>query len=353
MPQTMRKKKKSLYHDSLSTLASQIATLFILALALVGIGTLGYMYLERWNFLDSLYMTIITLATVGFEEVHQLDKAGEIFTICLIVSGVGVVTYGITTFSKLLVEGEIKRVLDRRRIEKAMKKLTNHVIVCGFGRLGEKVSEDLHEKGEPFLVIEHDPARITKLEEKGYVYLAADISQEEVLEDAGVKKAKALIAVLGSDADNLFITLSARELNPKIHIVARVEDPRAIRKLYKAGANRVISPYDMGARMLVNAALKPTISELIELSTRLGPFTLLMEEVVVEKGSLLDGVSIKDSKIREGTGATVVAVRKASTSQIVRPVPELKLEKGDLLVVLGSKEDIERLEEMAKAPHSL
>ena len=348
-----RKKRKSLYQDYLSTIANQIATLLLLVFVLVAIGTVGYMYLEKWTFLDSLYMTIITLATVGFEEVHQLDKAGEIFTICLIILGVGVVTYGITTFSKLLVEGEIKRVFDRRRIEKEMKKLSNHVIVCGFGRLGEKVSEDLHEKGEPFLVIEHDPTRVSKLEEKGYVYLAADISQEEVLEEAGIKKARALIAVLGSDADNLFTTLSARELNPKIHIVARVEDPRATRKLYKAGANRVISPYDMGARMLVSAALKPTISELIELSTRLGPFTLLMEEVVIEKGSPLDGVSIKDSKIREGTGATVVAVRKASTSKIMRPEPDLVLERGDLLVVLGAKEDIEKLEEMARPPHSL
>jgi len=346
-------KKGFTYHAYLSTLTNQALTLLLLALALILLGVTGYMYLERWPFIDALYMTVITLATVGFKEVYPLSNSGKVFTIVLVTSGVGVFTYGAVTFSRLLVEGELKRVFDRRRLEREMRKLRDHVIVCGFGRLGEKVSEELYRKGIPFVVVENDPNRISKLEEKGYLYIEADSSHEGVLEQAGIEDAKILIAVVGSDADNLFITLSARELNPKLHIVARVEDPQATRKLYKAGANRVISPYDVGANMLVHAALKPAVTDFIELTTRLGPVTLILEEVVIEKGSALDGVLIKESKIREDTGAIVVAVRKADTSNILRPEPHLKLEKGDLLVVLGMREDIEKLEDLARTPHSL
>jgi len=285
---------------------------------------------------------------VGFKEVHTMSRAGEMFTICLITSGVGVFTYGAATFSRLLVEGEFKEVFSKRRLEKEMRKLKDHVIICGFGRLGEKISHELKEKNEPFVVIENDPLQITRLQELGYLYVEADTSEEAALEEAGIDRARALIAVLGSDADNLFLTISARELNPQLHIVARVDDPSATKKLYKAGANRVISPYDTGARMLANAALKPTISELIELSTRMGPVTMVMEEVVIEPGSSLDGVLIRDSRIREGTGATVIAVRKADSSQILRPQPDMELSNGDLLVVLGSREDIEKLLLMAK-----
>ncbi len=346
-------KKDSAYKTYLSTLTQQSLTLAILVAALIILGVTGYMYLEGWTLIDALYMTIITVATVGFKEVYPLSVQGKIFTIVLITMGVGVFAYGAVTFSRLLVEGELKKVFDKRRLEREMKKLKDHAIVCGFGRLGEKVSEELHRKGVPFVVVENDPNRIPKLEEKGYLYIEADSSDEGILEEAGIVDAKILIAVVGSDADNLFITLSARELNPKLHIVARVEDPQATRKLYKAGANRVISPYDVGASMLVHAALKPAVTDFIELTTRLGPVTLILEEVVIEKGSALDGVLIKESKIREDTGAIVVAVRKADTSNILRPEPSLKLEKGDLLVVLGMREDIEKLEELARTPHSL
>ncbi len=341
-------RRDSTYRAYINTLTHQAITVVTLVVALITMGIVGYMYIEKWPFLDALYMTVITIATVGFKEVHTMSRAGEMFTICLITSGVGVFTYGAATFSRLLVEGEFKEVFSKRRLEKEMRKLKDHVIICGFGRLGEKISHELKEKNEPFVVIENDPLQITRLQELGYLYVEADTSEEAALEEAGIDRARALIAVLGSDADNLFLTISARELNPQLHIVARVDDPSATKKLYKAGANRVISPYDTGARMLANAALKPTISELIELSTRMGPVTMVMEEVVIEPGSSLDGVLIRDSRIREGTGATVIAVRKADSSQILRPQPDMELSNGDLLVVLGSREDIEKLLLMAK-----
>ena len=343
-------RKDSTYKTYLATLTHRVVVLVLMVTALVITGVVGYAYLERWPILDAFYMTVITLATVGFKEVHPMDRPGQLFTIFLITSGVGVFTYGAATFSRLLVEGEFKKVFEKRRLKKAMKRLKNHVIVCGFGRLGEKISYDLEEKGVPFVVVENNPAQISRVQELGYPYVEADTSEETALQEAGIERARALIAVLGSDADNLFLTISARELNPNLHIVARVDDPTATKKLYKAGANKVISPYDTGARMLAHAALKPTVSELIELSTSKGPVTLVMEEVTIAKGSSLDGISIKDSGIREGTGATVVAVRKADSSQILRPEPETELAQGDLLVVLGSREDIEKLELMARTP---
>ncbi len=344
----MSSKKDISYKSYISTLTHQVITVVLMVIALILMGVIGYMYLEKWPFLDALYMTVITLATVGFKEVHTMNRAGEIFTMCLITSGVGVFTYGAATFSRLLVEGEFRMVFEKRRLKKGMKKLRNHVIVCGFGRLGEKISYDLKERGEQFVVIENDPAQISRLSEMGYLYVEADTSDEGALEEAGIKHAKALIAVVGSDADNLFLTISAREMNPDIHIVARVDDPAATNKLYKAGASRVISPYDVGARMLANAALKPTISELMELSTHMGPISLKMEEVLVEEGSSLDGVQIGESKIRENTGAIVLALRKSDTSQIIRPQIDTIISGGDLLVVVGSKEEIEKLSAMAK-----
>jgi len=346
-------KEKTPYQTYYSTLTRRVLTLIILATATIILGVLGYMYLEEWSFLDALYMTVITLATVGFGEIHPLSPQGRVFTVFLITSGVGTFTYGAFSFSKLLIEGEFRRVFEKRRWEREMKKLKDHVILCGFGRLGEKVSEELYRENLPFVVIESNPERIEALKEKNYLHIHADSSEEEILEKACIREARILIAVLGSDADNLFVTLTARELNPKIHIVARVEDPQTMRKLYKAGANRVISPYDVGASMLVHAALKPTVTDFIELTTRLGPVTLLLEEVVVEEGSPLDGTLLKDSKIREETGAIVVAVRKGKDTAILRPEPQIKLERGDLLVVLGSTADMEKLEELSKTPYSL
>ena len=345
----MSSKKDISYKSYISTLTHQAITVLLMVIALILMGVTGYMYLEKWPFLDALYMTVITLATVGFKEVHTMNRAGEIFTMCLITSGVGVFTYGAATFSRLLVEGEFRMVFEKRRLKKGMRKLQNHVIVCGFGRLGEKICQDLKENGEEFVVIENDPDQISRLSGMGYLYVEADASDEDAMEEAGVKRAKALIAVVGSDSDNLFLTLSARELNPEIHIVTRVEDNASTKKLYKAGANRVLSPYDAGARMLANAALKPTISELMELSTRMGPISLRMEEAVVEEGSILDGVQIGKSRIREKTGAIVLALRRSDTSQIIRPQIDTKISGGDILVVVGSKEDLEKIKLLAKS----
>ncbi len=341
------------YQAYYTTLLRRILILSVLIIATVTVGVVGYMSLEGWHFLDALYMAVITLATVGFAEVHPLSPQGRIFTILLITLGVGTFAYGAVSLSRLLIEGEFRRVFEERRWRREMDKLRNHIIVCGFGRLGERVSEELQGEGVPFVIIENDPSRVALIRKKGYLFLQADSSEEEVLEQVGIKEARILIAVLGSDAANFFVTFTARELNPKIHIVARVEDPQATRKLYKAGANRVISPYDVGASMLVHAALKPTVTEFIELATRLGPVTLILEEMVIEKGSPLDGVPLKDSKIREDTGAIVVAVRKGKDATILRPDPHIKLERGDLLVVLGNKEDIEKLGDLTKTPLSL
>ncbi|HPD61030.1 MAG TPA: potassium channel family protein, partial [Thermodesulfobacteriota bacterium] len=224
------------------------------------------MIIEGWNFFDSLYMVVITLATVGFAETHPLSFHGRIFTIILIVVWAGIGFYALSSIIQPIIEGEIRKVMGRKKLEKEIKNLKGHYIICGFGRMGSYISQELRNASVPYLIIEKDENLRPKLERESHLYLYGDASEDEVLLEAGVKKARGLVAVVASDADNVYITLTARQMNPNIFILARSTNESSERKLQQAGANKVISPYQMGAVRMVQAILRPAVVDFIEIA---------------------------------------------------------------------------------------
>ncbi len=322
--------------------------LIIVALAGMAVfwaGVAGFMIIEKMSFIDAFYMTVITLSTVGFGEVKPLSPQGRIFTSFLIISGVGTFAYAVTSVSQFMVEGEMRKLFDARRRRKLMKKLENHIIVCGFGRVGERICEELEKEKIPFVVIDEDPKRIELAEAKGYLFVFQDTTDTEALEKAGISKAKAVIAALGDDADNLFLTITAKELNPRVLVVARVNNSQNQKKLIKAGADKVIAPHIIGAIRMAQAAIRPVVSDFVELATTGKDLQFLLEEVKIPEGSPICGKSILELELRKKTGAIIIAMVKKG-KVIKSPEPTELLEAGDLLIALGSREDIAKLEKL-------
>lgn len=239
---------------------------FILIIFINAFGTLGYMIIEGWNFHDSLYMTVITLTTVGYGEVHKLSPSGEIFTIILLIGGVGIILYLLGTEAKVILEGELQDVLGRRRLQSKLNQLKDHYIICGHGRMGRIISRELHHKGVELVVIEKKPDPTQESED--LLLFEGDATSDEVLKKVGIERAKGLVSVLPTDAENLFVVLSARELKPDLFVVARASDERATQKIIRAGANRVVSPYHTGGLTIANIILKPAVMDFIEVATK-------------------------------------------------------------------------------------
>ncbi len=309
------------------------AVLFLAAVVITGIA--GYHFLEGYTWLEALYMTIITLSTVGFREVRPLSSIGMIFTIALVIGGLGVVFYTAVTITAKVVEGEFQQFFGRKRMEKRIGALADHYLVCGCGRIGEVICRELASKPVPFVVIEQDDERIRKVEEAGYLLLKGDATDEKVLLAAGAMKARGLFATLPVDADNVFVTLTAKELNPSIFVVARAETERSERTLAHAGADKVISPYAMGGHRMAQAALRPAVVDIIELATHYQSLELQLEEIVVPSGSPCEGVTLRESGLYQEPGAIVVAIKRASGGMIFNPSTDERIEAGDRLVALG------------------
>lgn len=323
--------------------------LAILALGLViSVGVLGYTFIEGWNFLDALYMTITTVSTVGFREMRPLSDRGRLFTIALIIGGVGTMFYTFSSFMSFMIEGELLKILGRRKVEAAIKKLKNHYIVCGFGRIGSLICKELAKKPVPFVVIENKPDLKERLEQEGYLYITGDATLDETLLEAGILRARGIVSVLPSDADNVFITLTARGLKPELVIVARAgEEEKSEQKLLRAGADKVVSPYVIGGTRMAHAILKPAVVDFIEIATAGGNVELAMEEITVGRNSSLEGKSIAESGVRQTLGVIIVAVKRASGRMEFNPPPDLKMETNDKLIVLGDTNQLRRLEAIA------
>lgn len=324
-----------------------VAALFLAVVVITGIA--GYHFLEGYTWLEALYMTIITLSTVGFREVRPLSPAGMIFTIALLIGGLGVVFYTAVTITAKVVEGEFQQFFGRKRMEKQIGALTGHYLVCGCGRIGEVICRELASKPVPFVVIEQEEERIRKVEEAGYLLLKGDATDEKVLLAAGAMKAKGLFATLPVDAHNVFVTLTAKELNPSIFVVARAETERSERTLAHAGADKVISPYAMGGHRMAQAALRPAVVDIIELATHYQSLELQLEEIVVPLGSPCEGVTLRDSGLCQEPGVIVVAIKRASGGMIFNPSTDEKIEVGDRLVVLGEIIRLRGLERRVEA----
>ena len=320
----------------------------MLSLVVAG-GTTGYVTIEGWGVWDALYMTVTTVATVGFREVHPLSRAGQAFTLLLIVSGVGTAFYTATLLATAIVEGGLHRRFERRRIERMLEGLHDHFILCGYGRIGSMIAEELDQQKVPFVIIERSPERVQSVLLRGWLAVAADASRDEVLERVGIHHARGLIAAVGTDAENVYTVLTARVVRPDLFIVARVESDDAEPKLRRAGADRVISPYHIGATHMAQSALRPAVVDFVQLATSSGHLDLSMEQVKIQDGSELVGQTIVEAGIRQKFGLIVVAIRRGDGTMDFNPSPESVIRAGDELVVLGRPQSVKALEERVAA----
>jgi voltage-gated potassium channel len=328
----------------------QLRYLLLLIIILLAGGTIGFMLIEGWDLHDSLYMTVITLATVGFEEVNPLSPTGEVFTILLITLGVGVMSFTVFRIAQILLEGQVRLILGRRQLERQIRQLDGHYILCGFGRMGAVVAQQLHEAGIPFVVVEKAENKLQRLAATDHLYLVGDATAEETLETVGVRRAKGLVTTVASDADNLFITLTAREMNPGLFIVVRAFDERSESKLRRAGADRVVAPTQIGAIRIAQFILRPAVVDLVELATLRESLELQLEEVRVRVGSRLIGVELKDSEIRSRMGLIIVAIKRADSTMVFNPPSDTLIHEGDVLIALGKVEGLRQLEDTAGVP---
>jgi len=325
----------------LSVVRRLFLAVFLVLFTLV-LGTAGYWLIEGWSPFDALYMTVITISTVGFKEVAPLSFGGRLFTLFLIVCGVGTVIYALGTLIEFLVEGHLTGLLGRRKMERRIERLKDHYIVCGFGRVGQQVTKELFRAKEPFVVIDNSTEKILKCEQAGLLNLAGDASEDQILNAAGVTRAKGLIAVVDSDADNIFVTLSAKGLNPNIFVVARAEHEESERKLKKAGADRVVSPTSIGGRRMAALLLKPLVCDYLDVLAHGEDIEFQLEESEVREGSPIANLSIKEAGVRDKTGILIMAVKKAGGEIITNPASSVTVEPRDVLVVMGTKEQLER-----------
>jgi voltage-gated potassium channel len=321
----------------------------LLLAAVIAGGTAGYVAIERWTPWDAFYMTAITVATVGYREVHPLSLPGQVFTVCLIVGGVGTALYTATLIVTVIVEGGLHRGFAQRRMTRMIDQITNHFILCGYGRIGAIIADELHQQGVPFIVVERDTERAREANERGWLVVEADASQDEVLQRVGVARARGLIAAVGTDAENVYTVLTARVVRPDLYIIARIESDDAEPKLRRAGADRVISPYHIGATHMVQTALRPAVVDFVQLATSSGHLDLSIEQVRVREGSTLAGRTIVDAAIRQKFGVIIVAIKRVGGAMEFNPAPEAVIGAGDELVVLGRPQSVKSLEDTVHA----
>lgn len=315
----------------------------LLVLALTGIGTLGFMVLEGWNLIDSFYMTVTTLTTVGFGEVHELDTKGKLYTIILIVTGIGFFLYVIRSFVDFLIEGRIMVILGRKRLNKKIGSLKNHYIICGYGRIGRVLCRHLRNRIDQLVVIDNRPDFETIKREPGVIYISGDATEETTLVRAGIQKAKGLVAVLGTDADNVFLVLTARQLNPGLYITARAGYRGSKLKLKAAGADHVESPYEMGAASMAHRIIRPTVTSFLDLAFTYQRKDIQMEEIPVDDASKLNGVSLQDSGIRQNYNLIIIAIKKKDNSMRFNPSFETVLNGGDTVIAVGEEQNLKKL----------
>jgi voltage-gated potassium channel len=308
-------------------------------------GTSGYMLIEGTNLTDALYMTVISITTVGFSEVIPLSPAGKYFTILLIFGGVGFFLYMVSLITEAMMEGGLYTFLGRRLMEKKMDVMKDHFIVCGFGRIGKVISKILHENNRPFLIIENNPEEIQAIDELGYLVLQGDSTNDDMLTKAHIMDAKALIAVTSSDADNVYIILSARGLKSDIYILARSSGKKGAQtKLLRAGANKVFSPYEIGARRMAQSLVRPTVIGFIDLTVHEGELGLRLEELQVSGTATFVNKTLMDSGIRSEHDLIVVAIKRLKGEMLFNPSSSTEILAGDILVVLGEHLNIQGLE---------
>lgn len=312
-------------------------------ISLLVLGTVGYMLVEGYVFIDALYMAVITLGTVGYREVAPLSEAGKLFTIFLIIAGIGSVAYAVTQVVEYFIS---TIVFKRRRMERSIAKLSGHVIICGYGRIGRQVTSQLRSRGVRFVIIEQDAEVIEQLDALGVLHVHGNATDDDALQDAGIADASTVVATLPTNADNVYVALSARTLNRTIRIVARAGDAASAQKLLQAGADKVISPYEIGGRYIANAVMRPHVvnfMDVVNSSREDNTQNLEIEELQVNERSVYANKALRDTNIRSELNIIVLAIRKADGDFEYNPSPGTILEPGGMLICIGFAEQLDRL----------
>lgn len=309
----------------------------------------GYMYIEHMSMLNAFYMTIITLAAVGFSEVQPLSDTGKIFTIGLIVSGTSLFFFTLTNVAAFLFSGEWRKHWEQQRLESMLRKLNEHFIVCGYGRLGGNVADELKAKSIPFVVIDNTIEQVLRARDNGYLAIKGNAADESVLVDAGLHKAKGLIAAAGNDAENVFIVLTARNLKPNLHIVARADCEESENKLYRAGAEKVVMLYRSAGKRLANMLIEPELEEYLDELGDARNLNLRIAQFVVHENSLLAGKSFGELELYNSHRINVVGFKRPGGALLSSPQPHDIMQKNGRIIAIGQTSDLEQLEKMAQA----
>lgn len=327
------------------------ALLFLIALSIMGVA--GYMALEGASFLDALYMSAITLTAVGYAEVFPLSQAGRNFTMLLLLGGISWMGIWFAFLTSFIVELDLEHVFRKRRVMRAIEKTRNHVVICGAGRTGRQVAEELTSMGQEYVVIERDPQRVEEFYgmTPDAKIVQGDATVDHTLEDGGVDRAIGLIACLSSDTDNLFVCLSAKDLNPDLVVVARAYEEETMSKMYRAGADHVVSPNVSSAIRMASVMLRPTVLSFLDVATRSPDFSLRMEQASIRESSELAGKTLREARIPQKTGLIVIAVRKGGKEEgfVFNPVAATRIEPDDEMIVLGKPDQIDALRKYLEA----
>lgn len=318
----------------------------ILSLVILVVGTAGYMIIEDWRFLDALYMTVITISTVGYREINQVGDAGRVFTILLVAIGVGFTLYVAAAVVQFMVEGRMRIILGRRRLDKKINRLKNHNIVCGYGRIGRVICRNLRRKPLEVVAVDKSPELIPLMDEDDILYVAGDAADEASLIKAGINRAKGLVAALATDTDNVFLVLTARQLAPELTIIARASQEAVKSKLQAAGADSVESPYEMGAVSMAHHIIRPTVTNFLDLAFAHRRKDIQMEEIPVSESSELVNVQLKDSGIRQNYNLMIIAIKKPDGNMLSNPSFEAAIMPDDTVIAVGELENLQKLEKI-------
>ena len=322
----------------------QLVLAIALLVLVIWFGTLGYVVIEHWSYADALYMTVITLATVGFQEVHPLTPAGRMFTIVLILAGVGMVTVLVTVIAREILEKRFLRILKGRNMMDIIERLEGHTVMCGFGRLSRIAAAEIRSGNITPVVIERDEERAAEAESGGLLIVRGDATQDEALLRAGVKRAARLVSLLPNDADNLYVILTARELNPALFIVSRAEHEAGEKRMLQAGADKVIAPYRIGGHKIAASLLRPYVSDFLDVAAT--GSSLKIEEIKIPGDSPLNGRTLRDSELRQRTNVIIAAIIPPSGVMRFNPAGDTVLESGSTLIGLGYADEFAALEKL-------
>ncbi|HZS45340.1 MAG TPA: potassium channel protein [Blastocatellia bacterium] len=322
----------------------------ISVIALFGLlffGTLGFRLVEHWDLFTCFYMTIITLTTVGYGEPIGMDRHGRYFAIVLILFGVVTMSYVLSVFSHRLIHSELLSTIGKRNLYKDISKLENHFIICGAGRIGSSIIKALAADESDFVIVEMGEHLADRYLQMGYLVLIGDATSEEVLRQAGAERARALVSVLASDADNVYVTLTASELNPHLYIVAKANEESAVNKLRQAGASKVVLPIQIGSHQIIQALLRPAVADFVEMATMSKDLDLTLEEIKIAGSSPLIGKALRDSGIRSDLEVIVIAAVHNNGEKSFNPSGDMRLKANDRLVVVGKPTNVKQLETLA------